>query len=821
MIKYYFLLFFRNILRQKLFSSINLLGLTAGIVSTLLIYLYIQHEMSYDRFHEHADHIYRINQTFIWGEHDDNQFASLGPGVATALKAELPEAKEVTRIYPPGNFLITYGENKDNIRSFEENKILAGDSNFFKVFTFPLLSGNPETALRHARTVVLTESTAIKYFGTMDVLGKTLVFEQKGRKEAYEVTGIVNDTPDNSYIEFDFLVSLMSVPGVEQSNDLWLWTMFETFVLVHDNTNIENLKANVLTIPRRYAESTLKKVMYQTFDEFEKNGKKWELFVQPFTSIHLYSSDVYNRINTVGNIITIQILIGVKIFIILLSCINFMNLSTAQYTRRIKESGIRKVMGLDKLQLSFHFFAEAFLYCLLSALIAIGLVQILIPVFSAISYTRLSFDLVSNPEMILLIVGLILLMSIIAGSYPAFFLSKFSAVEAMKGKMRTGKGGKNLRNSLVVVQFMISMIMIVFTIVVFQQIRYLGQKDIGFNRENLIVVSNAEWLPDAESYVNELMNIPGVASVSYNTSVPPHLWDGDQFKTPGSEKVVPLNYAKADEHYVTTLGLKILIGRNFSKDTPADSGRMIINENAVHAFGWTMDESVIGKKIDYPGRSQFEVIGVIRDFNYWGLESPIQPMAIFHEGAKQVFSAGQKSIVIRTLDPQHADLRSIIAATENNWKKFAGTHPFHYSFVDDNFAAYYLSEKKFGGALSVFAGLAIVIASLGLLGMIVYTLEQRTKEIGIRKVVGASVWNIWVLVVKDYTILIVSAIVLSTPICFWFLNQWLQGFEYRVRISPWVFVLSGACMLITSLLITGYHVVKAALKNPVAVLKDE
>jgi putative ABC transport system permease protein len=816
MIRYYFLLFFRNIKRQKLFSAINLLGLTAGIVSTIMIYLYVQHERGYDRFHVNAENIYRINQTFIWGENDDNQFASLGPGVATALKAELSEAKEVTRLYPPGNRLMTY-QNKDDIRAFDEDKILYADSNFFSVFTFPLIKGNSKTVLAHANTVVLTESTAKKYFDNTDPVGKLITLEDKGEKKTFEVTGVVTDAPENSYIEFDLLVSMMSDQRIIRANDLWLWTMFETFVLVDEKVSIAAMEKRVLNLPRQYAETTLKEAMKTTFDEYEKSGKKWELFVQPLTSIRLYSSNIYNRLNEVGNIVTIKVLIGVEIFIVLLSCINFMNLSTAQYTRRIKESSIRKILGSDKFQLSMHFFAEAFLFCLISSAIAIGVVQLILPLFSYISGVNLRFDLLSNPQLMLVVLALVVIMSLLSGSYPAIFLSKFSAVETMKGKLRTGKTGQTIRNSMVILQFVISMVMIVSTLVVFDQIQFLGQKDIGFNRNNLMVISNAEWAGSGETFVNELKEIPGVEQVSYNTSVPPYLYDGDQFGAEGTEKAIPINYTKADEAYVPTLGLKILVGRNFSKATPADSSRVILNETAVNSLGWKMDESTLGKKIDYYGQ-KFEVIGVTKDFNYWSMEVPIQPMAIFHSGAN-LFSVGKRFVAIRTSSSQ--DLQALIAASKTKWEKFAGAYPFRYSFVDEDFASSYLSEERFGSVLGIFAGLAILIASLGLLGMIIYNLEQRMKEIGIRKVVGASALNIWGLIVKNYLLLMLTAFLLSIPCCWWLLNRWLENFNYRVDITAWPFLIAMGSILLTALVITAYHVGRAAGTNPVNVLKDE
>ncbi|HEY9046090.1 MAG TPA: ABC transporter permease [Ohtaekwangia sp.] len=821
MIRYYFLLFFRNIKRQKLFSFINLVGLTAGIVSTLLIYLYVQHEFSYDTFHKNAENIYRINQTFIWGEKDNKQFASLGPGVAYAIKAEIPEVKEVTRIQPPGNFLVTYAEGNDGIKSFDEGNILAVDSNFFDVFTFPLVKGDIKTALKKPHSLILTESTARKYFGNEEAIGKLLEFGADSVKQTGEVTAIVKDVPDNSYIQFDMLISMNSFPAVMRSNDLWLWTTFETFVLLDERASVAALESKLAPLPRKYAEGTLQRAMNQSFDDYIKSGKEWNLFVQPFTSIHLHSTNVYNRLNSTGNITTVYTLMGVEVLIILLSCINFMNLSTAQYTRRIKESSLRKIMGSDKLQLALHFFSEAFMFCCLAALVGFGLIQILLPFFNVLTGNDLHLNLLQDQSVLWILLALIVVMSLLSGSYPAIFLSKFSPVEAMKGKVRTGTQGKAIRNGLVTFQFVISMILIVCTIVVFQQIRFLAQKDIGFDRENLLVVNRVEWVNDKETFLNALENIKGVQKASWCSAVPPYIYDGDQFSAEGSGgKVTPINYLKADEEFVSTLGLELKVGRQFSKDIPGDKDRVILNETAARALGWNVDEQILGKKISYTGRGQFEVIGVVRDFNYWSLNQVIQPMAIFHING-EVFSVGQQFAVMRVTPGDVDAVKSLLASVEKDWKQFAGNNPFQYNFVDDSFDRNFKSEEKFGHALTVFAALAILIACFGLLGMIIYTLEQRTKEIGIRKVVGASVGNIWMLIVKDYTMLIMLAIVVSTPLCIWGLHHWLEEFQYRVSISAWPFVIAGGSILITAWIITSYHVIKAALTNPVKVLKDE
>lgn len=824
MFRYSLLLFVRNLRRQKLFSAINLLGLTAGIVSTLLIYLYVQREFSYDRFHEKANHIYRINQTFIWGDHDPNQFASLGPGVAYAILSDVPEAKQVVRIQPAGDYMVTYEASKNDIKTFDQTGILAADSGFFKMFTFPLIKGNEIAALTKPASVVLTEKTALKYFGTTDALGRLLQFSTiipSGKIEfTCEVTGIAKDIPENSYIQFEMLMSMNTNPRVAKSNEQWFWTTFETFVLLDERATPQTLQTKLNSLPRKYAGPWLERATGQTFDDYLKSGKNWELFVQPFTSIRLHSSNIYNRLNDVGNIKIVYVLMGIMVFIILLSCINFMNLSTAQYLRRIKESSLRKIMGSNQQQLALHFFSEAFMFCCIAAVLGLGITQLAIPFYNALAGTNLRLGINGTSEVAWVIIGLILLMSLLSGSYPAIFLSRHSAVEAMKGKLRTGKQGKVLRNGLVTVQFFISMTLIVSTIVVFQQMRFLAQKDIGFNRANLMVLNRLEWVNDAEALRNELKNIPGVEEASWSSSVPPDLYDGDSFRKEGSDNLMPMNFCKADEAFAKTLELDIKIGRNFSQDVPGDKERVILNETAVRSFGWNVDERVLGKKIEYPGRGYYEIVGVVRDYHYWSIQTPIQPMAIFHKESS-MYSGQNHFIVMRVKPGDTEQLKALIAGVHTTWTKFAGDHPFQYSFVDDSFNKAFQSEEKFSHGLSVFAALAILIASFGLLGMIIYTLEQRLKEIGIRKVVGASVAGIWLLMVREYLYLISIAIVLSIPVCIWLLNNWLNDFSYHTTLSPLPFVVAGGSILIIAVVVTSYHVLKAADTNPVNVLRDE
>ncbi len=824
MIRNYLLLFVRNLKRQRLFSIINLLGLTVSIVSTLLIYLHVRHEFSYDRFHKNADRIYRVNQTFIWGESDNHQFASTGPGVAFALNAELPEAEMITSIHTPGNFIISYTNPAKEVVSFEEDKILAADTNFFRTFNFPLIKGQPVSVLRQAQTLVMTESTAKKYFGSEDPIGKLVrlgSLNPGDEPKTYEVTGVVNDLPDNSYIQFNVLLSMNSFPQIKKLNWSWVWTQLETYVLLEKTANVENTRAKLAKIPRKYAEETLRRAMNTSYDEYLKSGKKWELFLQPMTSIHLPAETVYNRLNDSGDKKTIYSLIGAAVFIILLSCINFMNLSMAQFTRRIKEASVRKILGLGRKELSFSYFIEALMFCVIALVTALGAAQLLLPGFNSITGKTLQINLFQDPGLMIALSALILFMALLSSSYPAFFPQRVPPVEAMRGKLKSGREGRTFRNSLVVFQFSVSIVLIISTAIVFEQLNFVSEKDLGFNKENLLVLKHVEGMKDRESFASATLNVSGVRDASRCTSVPPSIWGGDTFGAEGlNGKTFPLNYTMADEHYIPTLDIKLKLGRNFSADIPGDADRVIVNEATIRKIGWKMDESVIGKKLEYQD-AKIEIIGVMSDFNYWSLVTPIEPMAVFHIKSKTMRDSERQYVTLRVAGQNSESWATTLAQLNKLWKVHAGDAPFQYEFVDQAFAETFKSQQRFGTVLTVMASLAILIACLGLLGIIIYSLEQRSKEIGIRKVSGASVWNILTLISKGYAKLIILAFLIGAPLSYWMMHKWLQDFAFRITPSPLIFVAVGVGILVLAVLITSYHSLKAATMNPVDVLRDE
>ena len=819
MLRNYFVLFFRNLTRQKLFSIFNVLGLTAGIATTLVIYLYVRGDFSHDRFHEHADRIYRVNQSNILGE-SDQQLARTGPGVANALKTELPEVEMITSLHTPGPFLVSYVNESNQVIADDQESIFAADSNFFRMFNFEITNGNRETCLLQPQTVVITEPTAKKYFGTEQPLGKMLLLGSGENARPFEVTGVTKDIPDNSYIKFDMVISMSSIPRVKANSWSWIWTQMETFLLLDKNSDIEHTRSKLAPIPRRYSEGSLQGGMSMSFDEFLKTGKSWELYLQPLTEIHLYSDNVVGNSNVTGNIRITYSLVGAAAFIILLSCINFMNLSTAQLTRRLKEASIRKVLGLGRAELSFSYFFEAFVFCLVALICALALIQIMLPWFNTLTGKLLDMNLVRDYGLILVIILLLFSMSALSGSFPAFVISSFRPSEALKGKLKTGRDGRRVRNGLVVLQYILCIVLIINTTIVFQQLTFFASKDLGFNRENLLVIDHLERVGNGASLTNAISNVPGVQQTSFCTSTPMYM-GSDVFK-PGHEghKDFKLHFATADQNYLVTLGAPLVIGRNFSGSSAADKDGVILNETAVRNLGWNLDDSVIGKIIYYPNEStQFEVIGVVRDYHFTSLEAEIQPMAIFHIDSK-VYSQ-RKFALIRINRQEGIEWDATLANLKNVWKQHAGDLPFKYTFVDQTFAAKLQTQRQFGKTLQVMAGLALLIACLGLFGMVIYTLEQRTKEIGIRKISGAGVWNILVLVSKGYAKLIFLAFAIGTPISYWLIERWLRDFANRITPSASVFILTGLGILLFSFLITSYHSIKAALANPIDALRDE
>lgn len=772
--------------------------------------------MNYDNFHEHGEQIYRVNQTFIWGEDNPNLFSSTGPGVGYAIAQEIPEAKEVVRIHTPNMTPITFDWEGEQ-RFFNNELIFAVDSNFFEVFTFPLLHGDSKTALEEPRSVVLTFETAKKFFGDVNPVGEVIEMD---RGESFEVTGVLEKIEGNSYLEaFDLLVSMNGIERMKRSNWNWMWTMFETYLLLDESANPQIVQEKLNDLPPKHASQTLE-IMGYTYDEYVEAGKEWNLYLQPFTDIYLHSDGIYNRLGGVGDFKIVAALIGSAIFLIILSCINFINLSTAQFTTKAQDVAVRKVLGGSRSAFIKRFFGESMAYCVGATCFAIVLLFYTIPFINQSLGTNLTWGVVDGYISIAFVVGLILVVSVISGFYPFVFFNSFKPVSAMKGEMRTGKKGLRLRNGMLITQYVLSFLLIICTITIYKQLDYFLNADLGFEKENLVVIENAHWTGSQNQFAEELEKLDGVMGASVCDAVPLIISNGDQFKPdePNAGSV-PLNYALGDEDYVDLLDIEVLVGRAFDKSYASDTSAIILNETAAKTIGWTVDESILNKKIEN-WSGTYHVIGVTRDFNFWSLHAQIEPFAIFHSKSNAQGGRPLSRVMVKTKSTD-SEFEAIKEQLQAKWEEFVPARPYEQMVVSEYFENSYQTEQRFGSVLSFFSLLTIIIASLGLFGIVAFSVEQKLKEIGVRKVLGASVSSLVVLFSKNYVKLLLIGFAIAVPAGYYVMNIWLSDFEYRINMGVDVFLISLFILLVISLAISIFQITKASLMNPSEVLKDE
>lgn len=823
---------FRHILRQKFYAVLNLLGLAVGLGCCLLMMLYLVDEFSYDRFHEKADRIYRIDQTNIWVD-NGVPFGSTGPAVIHALKAEIPELEAITRIHTPGSIWLSRLDEKGDKRTFDEENILAADSNVFDIFSFEMLKGNAETALRDPQSLVLTETAAKRYFGHTDVLGKQLLIRQNNEESNFTINGLVQDIPNASHFHFDVMLSMTSFPRIKrQENWTWIWTTFVTYALFEEGADMAKVKAKLNDIPPKYTEATLQNIMNITYDEYLKQGKVWELFLMPLKDIRLYSGDTSNRLGPTGDIQQITVLGIVALLILILSCINFMNLATARASRRAREIGVKKVLGAHRSSLIRQFLVESMLFSILATILGLALAELTIQPFNTLSAKALSLDPILHPWLIPALLGMSLFMGLLAGSYPAFYLTSFKPVHVLKGRIQQGMKGKGFRNVLVTFQFTISIGLIICTLFVYEQLRFTRDKDLGFEPDNLLVIQNVEQLETRQEVFKEaVLQLPFVDKAANSDLSPPRIYNQDYFKAldGAPDQEVPVSYMSVDADYLKTLGIELVAGRDFRKDQPAEAQRVIINEAAVKAMGWGIPNAEgyvppLGKRLRYLGDNvePFEVIGVLEDFHFWSLHEEIEPLAVFMHEAP-IWTPGENYLSIR-LDggiQSASQLKEAIVDVENIWTEMAPGTPFAYSFLDQDFFDSFQAEQRLGRVMGIFTFLAIFIACLGLLGLTAFSVEQRKQEIGIRKVLGARPMQIVGMLSRSVITWILLAFVIATPLTIWLVNGWLETFAYRISMGPLAFVLAGGITLLVAMLTMSFHAWQATRINPVEALRDE
>jgi putative ABC transport system permease protein len=806
MFKNYLKVALRNLWKSKGFSAINIIGLAAGLGVCLLIVLYVADERSYDRYNDKADRIYRLDADIYF---NNTQFtSSISPKpLAFTLAKECPQVEQMVRINYQNDILIKKGG--DWIR---DHHVALADSTFFKVFTVPLLTGDPATALNEPHSIVIDESAARRYFNSTDVVGKTLELENK---TICKVTGVMKDFPRQSHFHLSFIRPIRD--SYQGDNDQWLSNNWHSYILVRPGVDRAFLQSRVNATVDKYLGLQLQSMLHTSIQEMNHQGAHFIYHLMPLEDIHLYSNKGY-EMEPNGNINYVYIFSFVAILILIIACVNFMNLSTARSANRAKEVGIRKVAGSTKGDLIIQFLTESVLLSFFALLLALGIAVALLPMFNQLADKELHAWVLFSPRFLPLLIILVFLVGCLAGSYPAFYLSAFQPIQVLKGKIASGFKGSTLRSVLVVGQFVISIALIISTIVIYNQLNYIRSRETGFNRDQVLVIHNAYLAGDpVKTFRKELTQLSGVADATLSGDLPTVGSGYDQegwFRTPSMDTkgAVVLTNLFVDEHYIPTLGMQMVQGRNFSIDFPSDSTGIILNESAVQLLGW---KDPINQQFYRPGDSMksvaYHVIGVVKDFNFSSMHDKVGPLVIN-------MGDNRGSLAVRL---RGGNIIAPVNQIEAKWKAMANGVPFTYTFMDDDFNKLYQSEKQTGQLFISFAVFAIFIACLGLFGLVTYAAEQRMKEIGIRKVLGAKVGGIVGLLSRDFIKLVLIASLIAFPIAWWGMHQWLQSFAYRIGISWWIFVLAGGTAILVALLTVSVQTIRAAIANPIRSLRSE
>jgi len=804
MFRNYFKIAWRGILKNKGVFSINIIGLSLGIATCLLMSLFVFNELSYDRYNEKADRIVRVVFNASINGEQMKEAVTMAP-VSKAFIADLPEVVDGTRIDRLHNSKLTY----NNI-SYRNSKFAYVDPNFFEIFTLPIVKGDAITPLTQPNTIVITTKEAEKYFGNEDPIGKQLVLEQNGN-QPFTVTALIEEVPANSHFHFDIFASTEGYAKAQKTS--WSESEFFNYLVLKEGTDIAALEKKIPALIEKYMGPEIKAEIGISYAEFTSKNQI-ELLLQPLTDIHLKSDfTAASQIEQGGDIKTVYIFIAIALFMLVIACINFMNLSTAAASKRAKEVGIRKVLGSDRKQLITQFIVESMLATVIAVVLAGVLFILAFPTFNELAGGRLSINQLLQPEVIFLIIGFILFIPFLAGGYPAFFLSSFTPIKALKSKFGGESGNNGLRGGLVVFQFVISAVLIVSTIVVEQQMQFIQKKALGYDKDQLLILRDAYLLGnDVTALKNELLADARVSHISQSAYTPAGNSDvsmsgiflGDQYLRR------MFNY-DIDDQYIPTMNMELVSGRNFSKDFGIESDKVIINETAAEALGFGSD--ALGKvffRDTNDGKQELTVIGVIKDFHFKSLKQDIEPLIILNNpyGGLIIKAKGQ-------------DMSSLIEKANAAWLSYNAKENFDYYLLDDAYNRTYVEEQKMGYTLTIFAGLTIFVACLGLLGLVTYTAERRIKEIGIRKVLGSSVTQIVTLLSKDFLKLVILAFVIAFPLAYYLMNNWLQDFAYRIDLSPWVFVLAAGITVTIAFTTVSIKSIQAATVNPVKSLKAE
>lgn len=799
MLKNLFVIALRNITKDKTSSAINILGLTIGITCSLFLIMYIMHELSYDRYHKDAANIYRVVSQI---KEPDNEFTWSVAQIPLAdeLRDNYPEVKNAVRFFGIGESLYKNGD-----KQFTEEEFYLADSTVFDMFSYEFMQGDINTALDKPFSIVLTEKVAIKYFGdAASALNQTL---QNQQNEDYKVTGVIRDVPLNSHFRFDALISRNTMPDYQGS-----WGNFGVFTYIQLPENYDMAKM--------YA--SLSKIIKEKVDPiFEQYHISIKYEIQPITRIHLHSK-IQDEAEEGGDISFIYIFGSVAVFMLLIASINYMNLSTARSANRSKEVGIRKVMGSDRSQLVLQFLTETIVIAFVSLLLSVALIWLLLPAFNSLANKELEFSYILSPQILFSLIGILFFTGVVGGSYPAFYLSGFNPVQVLKGKLSSKGGSAFFRKVLVVKQFAISVFMLICTLIVYDQLQFLRSKDLGFEKEHLVrlTLNSRELAEKAPVLVEKLKQNPRIVSVGRANSAPGQGVGKLLMKVEDNAGQLVdrgIDLFGADYDFVKTMGMTIVAGRDFSRDVISDTTyAVLVNEAMVRRMAWT---DPIGKKFvfidgdDAQPDVEKRVVGVLKDYHQNSLYDVIEPLMI-------VLDKRLGMIFLRTGE---GDVRESLASVETAWKEVYPNNPFEYNFLDQDFNSQYKADEKRSQIFTLFSGLTIVIACLGLFGLAAFTTEQRTKEIGIRKVVGAHVPGLVYLISKEFFLLVAIGLVIAFPLAWYFTGSWLETFAYRIELQQeWpTFILSSLIAMTITFVTVGYHVFRAATANPVRSLRDE
>ena len=798
MFKNYFKTAWRSVWKNKTFSSINVIGLTIGLACCLLIALYIQNELSYDKFQVKGNRIARVIMQYSFdGSTESNAGNFTSVRVASIFPRTFPEVESAIKMTEYSR-VVKYDD-----KLFNEKKFMYADSNFFKIFSFKLLKGNSQTALSKPYDVLLTASTAKRYFGNKNPIDKTL--RVGNDSNLYRVTGVMQDCPSNSQIQLDLLASFSSLGITSDHEDTYWEANYTTYLLLKDRNSIAQLQAKVPSFMK---------------EEMAGKGATINFLLEPFESIHLHSP--YDTFTPNSNVVYIYILAAVALLILIIACSTYINLGTARSLERAKEVGVRKVIGAVRKQLFFQFMIESVLLCLFSVVLSLAVSAILLPFFNTLTERQLELSNLFSVPFILFSVAVTLLISFVAGFYPALILTRFQPVKVLKGAFKNTASGQVLRKSLIIFQFVISVFLIIATFIIQQQLYFIQHKKLGYNREHVLVLPlDNKMLAKLDLIKNEFKTNADVINVSRCVRSPVEGGGGYNMRSavmPDNQQVA-VTANPVDEDYINTVGLQLVAGSNFTqqdvKDVTPDSQELrtyhfILNESAAKQLGWTPKEAV-GKKMFLDNSRPGYVSGVVKDFNFQSLHSPIKPFVLFPE------LWGRELLV--KLSGSH--LSQTISFLKSKWKDLVPDRPFEYHFLDEDYDKLYQSESRLGEVMKIFTSAGILLACFGLFGLSSYAIEQRRKEIGIRKVLGASAANITNLLATNFIKLVLVAFVIAVPIAWIVMNKWLENFAYRINISWMVFIIAGLAVMIITFLTISFQSVKAALANPVKSLRRE